>query len=488
MMGFKVNASFLRFLTMGAVGVRATIEHLQDVGFEPLELERYCGSNKIWMTKVKRLRLPDLLCAKTGLRMEVRAKSDLRIRMSDAPNNPDRRWDVGLRGNDLVAFVACDSSSHAKGVLGPPVWFAVEDLRASIARTKLGPPKSASEGAERDREWKSTVPKKSGVVEEVTLGKIVTRLEGDRRQTYQLRGNQAYVSVGDSFIGGASIIAGAVPRVADLHRMVGASWDPRATLKAPDPVDRYAAAKALPLGARAGTEDRNLLLSAINNESEERVALEMAGSAARLGANEGLTRLVSAAWNDERADLRMEAVLILTEVGDTAAATELKRIALASELEGSELRQAATWGLGKAGCAAYRDLVDLVGDSESLVALHAIAAFGADTPQQVVTSLVDVVMKGGPRQRAGAAEALVVIGSETVVRQLIAAARTGEGARSWVVATLGRMDPRLVRPALAGDSLLEDVEPVLTLGASENWLATAETGEDLRFLLRQNVV
>ena len=79
-MGFKVDSSFLRFLTMGARGVHRVSDELRSFGFEPIELERYCGSNKIWATKVKRLRLPDLLCVKTGLRLEVRAKSDLKIR------------------------------------------------------------------------------------------------------------------------------------------------------------------------------------------------------------------------------------------------------------------------------------------------------------------------------------------------------------------------------------------------------------------------
>ena len=94
-MGFKDDTSFLRFLSMGAAGARQAIIYLRSKGFEPIELERYCTSNKIWATKVKRLRLPDLLCVRTGMRVEVRAKSDLRIRMSDAPTRPDRRWDGG---------------------------------------------------------------------------------------------------------------------------------------------------------------------------------------------------------------------------------------------------------------------------------------------------------------------------------------------------------------------------------------------------------
>src|ERR1700758_78409 len=101
-MGFKVDSSFLRFVTMGARGVHRVAAELKQRGFEPIELERYCGSNKIWATKVKRLRLPDLLCVRTGLRVEVRAKSDLKIRMSDAPTNPERRWDTGLRDDDLA--------------------------------------------------------------------------------------------------------------------------------------------------------------------------------------------------------------------------------------------------------------------------------------------------------------------------------------------------------------------------------------------------
>ena len=95
------------FLTMGAIGVRRVAAELRERSFQPIELERYCMSNKIWTTKVKRLRLPDLLCVRTGLRAEVRAKSDLKIRMSDAPQNPDRVWDAGLRDEDVGALIAC---------------------------------------------------------------------------------------------------------------------------------------------------------------------------------------------------------------------------------------------------------------------------------------------------------------------------------------------------------------------------------------------
>jgi hypothetical protein len=120
-MGLKADASFLRFLSMGAIGVRQTMRYLRSVGFSPIELERYCGSNKIWMTKVKRLRLPDVLCVRTGLRFEVRAKSDLKIRMSDAPTNPERKWDADLRDDDLAAFIAIleDESGNQRAADAP---------------------------------------------------------------------------------------------------------------------------------------------------------------------------------------------------------------------------------------------------------------------------------------------------------------------------------------------------------------------------------
>jgi hypothetical protein len=96
------------------------------------KLERYSRSNKIWATKVKRLRLPDLLCVRTGLRVEVRAKSKLAIKMSDAPANPDRRWNTGLAPRDMLGsdspidrYVAI----KALGVVGgPPDFPAISNI------------------------------------------------------------------------------------------------------------------------------------------------------------------------------------------------------------------------------------------------------------------------------------------------------------------------------------------------------------------------
>ena len=113
-MGFKTDWSFLDKISMGAVGTEAVIEQLNQMGHQVIELERYCTSNKIWATKIKRLRIPDLLCLRCGRRIESRAKSKLGIIMSDSENNEDRRWFCGLRDTDWVAFIQCFRDAENK--------------------------------------------------------------------------------------------------------------------------------------------------------------------------------------------------------------------------------------------------------------------------------------------------------------------------------------------------------------------------------------
>ena len=241
-MGFKADTSFLRYLSMGAVGARQLMKLMKAAGFEPIELERYCTSNKIWSTKVKRLRLPDILCVRTGLRVEVRAKSDLQIRMSDAPGNPDRRWDVGMRDEDLAAFIACADDNGPPVPATEPVFFAYRDLRKTEAASRLSDPKAASEGTETARTWPSIVPKRSGVVTNVDKAVIRVQMDADRErhtrpQTFQLRGRIAYVAVGDRFVGGASIIAGAPPSRVDFKTYLKNKYDPFSEIGAKDAVD-----------------------------------------------------------------------------------------------------------------------------------------------------------------------------------------------------------------------------------------------------------
>ena len=240
---------------MGAVGVHRTMDRFRDRGCEPIELERYCGSNKIWTTKVKRLRLPDLLCVKTGMRAEVRAKTDLKIRMSDAPANPDRGWDAGLRDDDIVAVITCFDRDDGPEPADDAVCFTVGALRASVDRSKLGPPKSASEGAERDRTWPATVPTRDGTVLEVTGERLIVQMNADaerpaRRQTHTLHGKSVYVSPGDTFRAQTTILAGEPPAFADLSAYLPRRYAPLDDLQSDADADRYAAVNPCACPAR----------------------------------------------------------------------------------------------------------------------------------------------------------------------------------------------------------------------------------------------
>lgn len=478
---------------MGARAVHRVMALLREEGHAPIELERHCGSNKIWATKVKRLRLPDLLCVSTGLRVEVRAKTDLKIRMSDAPLNPARAWDAGNRDNDVVALVACFDTDDGPEPAGNAVFLTIKSLRDSVGHSRLGPPKSGSEGAERDRTWPSIVPSRGGSVVSVSPEKLVVEFRDDRgparRQTYNLAGKNAYVASGDRFLAETTILAGAPARLADLASALQTRYEPLEELASPAAVDRYAAVKAL----RFRGSPRAGLLPAVEDllrrEQDQRVALEAAGTAAAMGSRFGQERIAELIWdNGDRPDLRMEAVFVLTELGPGPFAREqLRRVATDAVFENQEIRQAAVWGLGKAGLKSYEYLLGLIDDADENVALHAIAGFGSDAPQGVVDKLVRDLLAGDARRPPAASEALRVIGTETVIRALTAAAADRHPIPEWILATLGRLPADLVRQELRGSPLLERVSPMLLLAPGTNWLTSDIAAADIAFLLKQSL-
>jgi hypothetical protein len=490
-MGFKADISFLQKLTMGATATRAAIAHLKEVGFAAIELERYSTSNKIWSTKVKRLRLADLLCARTGLRVEVRAKSDLQIKMSDSPTNPDRRWDSGLRDDDLVGLVACDGGSMAVRVRGAPVFFAVRDLRSTSHLAKLGPPKSASEGAERDLTWPSIVPSNDGEVVEVAADRLRVRMRSGRNQSYQLKGKTPYVRVGDQFVGEASILAGVVPRMVSPASLLKRTWSPAKDLRSASATDRYVAAKALASGeATTPANVLDLLHDALAKETEPRTALEIAGALARLKADKGFEYLAAAtkrpASEEFPAYLRMEAVLILSELTPNHAASVLDAVAGDPSLKGEELRQAAVWGLGRFGVGSYAHLIKYLADEEDDVALHAIAALGKEAPLAVVEKLAQMLVESpDARTQAAASEALRMIGSSDVARVLVGLA--GSKPAPWVVASLGRLPREVLAGAKLPGPLATAIAPVSLVSAPNNWLLDRAVATDFQFLLQQDL-
>lgn len=136
-MAFKQDEDFLRFITMGAAASAEVSRYMREAhGHRTIELERYAMANKIWATKIKRLRLADLVCLDCGLRIEARAKSDLRVRMSHS-NAEGRGWDAGLRDQDLCAFVPWSGGAPA----GKPEYFTIGAMRDAADNAKFGRPK-----------------------------------------------------------------------------------------------------------------------------------------------------------------------------------------------------------------------------------------------------------------------------------------------------------------------------------------------------------
>jgi len=190
---FKSDDSFLRKLVIGASGTNATIEELKEMHFNPIELERGSTGFKIWKKiKIKRVRVPDILCLDTGIRVESRGKTKLEISMSHSPTDPKRTWDYGMRENDWVSIVQFDQSEDNPtdvAQISPVHFVKVGDMKRlypeGVSETK---PKGADEGSEVRLIWKTAVANNTSIVSEIEDGEHLklTPVNGERKQSIKL--------------------------------------------------------------------------------------------------------------------------------------------------------------------------------------------------------------------------------------------------------------------------------------------------------------
>ncbi|MXW60456.1 MAG: hypothetical protein F4003_01570 [Acidimicrobiaceae bacterium] len=470
-MGFKEDADFARFVSVGAVGTAAVADCLSaKFAHRPIELERYAMANKVWQTKIKRLRLPDLLCVRCGLRVESRAKSKLKIMLSHS-NVPGRQWDAGgMRDKDLFAFLLADIDQDPPRC-GPVIFFSTEALRSSVANAKRSDPKAASEGSEVTLTWPCWVPTKRGRFVEVDdEGRIVFKGADGRVQRYWqwkkwTDQKSVYSKPGEHFQGGDKVLAGVVEHEPS-PMCPGDSWDLVAALNSSDDVEKYSAVKAVgALGHRGHTD-------VLNRVSEDglvdwRIRLEARVSLARLQPDHWVSKIMKEITDPTTGvDQQMETVLAISELSHDAAADALAEVAAQSSLP-SELRAAAAWGLGQGASKRPELLLDRFVDPESLVSLHAISA--VDEMSSELLSKLVAWLAAGDAIRAPAAAQLLQ--RHRCVGALLDAAETDGNSRLLALRALGELPPALVR-SLAGSRLSPDIEDALLpmwLG-QEDWL------------------
>jgi hypothetical protein len=489
--GFKSDREFLRNVSIGAVGTHRVAEILRAGGFQIIELERQSSSNKIWLTKIKRLRVPDLLCLRTGIRIESRGKTSLEITMSHALKNPDRAWDKGLRDDDLVAFVKCTSVDDVWRASDRVVLFRTGDMRAQQHRAIPSQMKSAEEGNEISLTWPATVPKAPGTVSSVTTGRIETALSTGRKQSYQLTREgkdplTAHVTVGDSFGAGDTVIASAMPGLISARAPARPQYDFLRDLKSTQREDIYVAVKALGFLPDLKSRSIKLLIGILLTHEDPRIRLEAAASLARLDDDRGWDHLkVISSDADADLEFRMEAAFILAELPSDRAIELLSRI-VATSSNAPELRAAGVWGL--AGIKGTLDtILAFASDPDETTAVHSIVGAARLIDSANIAQVLNRVADDD-RESAGIVRAVLASKTDFVREALgqLQAAPVGR-RRQWLLYLL----------AAAGEercaSTLHEFAPELRneldffwTHQAHNWTNRLDVADQINYLEQQS--
>ncbi|MGI6047814.1 MAG: HEAT repeat domain-containing protein [Petrimonas sp.] len=440
MASFKTDESFLEKISIGAIGTQKVFSALRQLGHQPIELERGSMNYKIWKKiKIKRIRVPDILCVDNGIRIESRAKTKLEITMSHSTSDPERGWDFGMKDNDYVALVVCEKIGDN------PIDWKADDLVQFISIKNLREtekqdqvvfikPKGAQEGFEARITWPAGIASAEGTVTEIG-NTIKYKTVGGRTNFIRLsKGGKTLtplVNVGEKVFSN-QIIASVVKAQQTIPaNIVDANFFLN-NLSSLTLSERYAAAKALSYFNEIKVI--NALLSKLNENDEHiYVKLEAAASLSRFGKTEGY-EFIKTCLQDNYLQNVLESVIVLAEIKTDTACKMLCDILLDEKFD-TEIRAGAAWGLGeqqnKSALTAIVTSFNSFDENIKIEAARALAKLTKDYSNDIVKTFE----KASPTEKPGIAWALTKSNSLTIDQLL--ANLTDLDSRQWVSYIIG---------------------------------------------------
>jgi hypothetical protein len=445
---FKTDESFLEKLAIGAFGTRAVFGDLSRQGHKPIELERGSMGYKIWKNiKIKRLRVPDVLCLSCGTRVEARAKTQLEISMSHSQSDPERGWDKGLQDHDVVALAICKKVGE-----GPTDWqaspliqyVAASDLRKAFKREEvvLEKPKGAGEGFELRVTWPSAIASSNGTVANVTASRLQFVRAADSRMislslTKKGIALRAFVRPKEAIREGQILASVAPVRSEFLCSRSATAETFLGMLRSSAVADRYTGAKAL-----SYCKGRSVIAALTERVLDERehvyVRLESAASLARMEQGAGMD-FIRRTLQHEYLEHRLEAVIILGEIQLAASVDALTEVLLDKD-QHPEIRAGAAWALGELQQPSSVDALMQsfleIAEPIRIEAARALRKIATATEADIISRLPGAQQD----QRAGIAWAASRAGRVDVEK--ILPAMVDDDARRWGAYILGVQDPQ----------------------------------------------
>lgn len=494
----KPDSSFFRKIAIGAVGARAVRVDLQHCGHAVFELENGSTDTRIWKNvKRKRVRIPDLVCAHCGLRVESRAKTKPELAMSHSPTDAERAWDFGMVDSDVIAFPICRSiaeTAWSRGELeqNQSYWHSQDRIRwktrTYINYIRVGAfrqvlhsrssTKGVVEGSETSIVWDAVFSTREGTVEAVRDGKISVRRASDAHlYTWQNR-KQLPVVVGEGdVVQEVQILAAPVDPLGQdelqCPRSMGSSRLPE-MLSSPERTQRFTGIKLARLREEpvyAQVVDR------ITHHPDEDIYVRLEGTVYLTRVcGRSARRLIGPYLESMDEQTRLEAVVALAESG-TAESVEMLSGVLDRQDAPLFLRSAAAWALGRIGTErAAERLIQAFADVSSAVREEALEAIGS-VGEPALGQLLAALMGDEQAIAAGSAEAIRrqnLLPQEAV--DDVVKAIQGDPGQHWAVWLLGSLsrEKEYFRSAIAElqDSRPEAHYAVTVLWSfMESWIA-----------------
>lgn len=474
---FKSDDSFLRKLAIGAAGTNATMSRLVELGFNPIELERGSTGFKIWKKiKIKRIRVPDILCLNTGIRFESRGKTKPEISMSHSLKDPRRAWDAGMRDDDFISIIVFKQDYDSPidlNSISPIHFIRVKELRAAFVgkRVAFTKPKGVEEGSEIRVIWTSATANRKSIVTEITEKQIqLTSVDTGQIQRILLHRNKGKMVLVPQIKLNATV---------EANQIIAATVPVTLAPICPPPVDeayfvrklssinlseRYSAAKALRY--RGYKTARRALMHRMNQVEEDiYVQLEAAAALAEYNDPAGwafLENKLKSDVIDVPLETQLESLIVASEIQNPRSEKLLIEV-LRDAKRDEELRAGAAWALGQFPTTSTADaLVDTFNSTDQGVKTEAARALLKITASQV-SYIVELLKTCSPSKRDGISWALARTGSfnpKTVLFQ------ADDDLRRWISYIVGYGKDRFASADL--DSIC-NADPEVYFAASVLW-------------------